>query len=203
MQVTQETGVWSLGQEDPLEEEMATHSHILARKIPWIEKPSRLQSMRLQRVGHDWVTELTQPHKLTLMLPEDVNTLIWNHNGNKGICGQINLENWLSSEGEKEFILDVCPISDPLEPELFYFWFSKANRTHNKCIVQSLSHVWLFVTPWAATHQASLFSIPQSLFKLMSIESVMLFNHLISVIPFPSCLRSFPASGSFPMSQLF
>ena len=49
----QETGVWSLGWEDPLEKEMATHSSILAWKIPWTEEPGRLQSMGLQRVGHD------------------------------------------------------------------------------------------------------------------------------------------------------
>ena len=53
MQETQETQVQSLGQEDPLEEEMATHSSILAWKIPWTEEPGRLQSMGSQRVGHD------------------------------------------------------------------------------------------------------------------------------------------------------
>ena len=42
-----------LGQEDPLEEEMATHSSILAWRIPWIGEPGRLQSMGLQRLGHD------------------------------------------------------------------------------------------------------------------------------------------------------
>ena len=51
----QETWVWSLGQEDPLEKEMATHTSTLAWKIPWTEKPGRLQSMGLQRVGHDWL----------------------------------------------------------------------------------------------------------------------------------------------------
>ena len=50
---TRETWVRSLGQEDPLEKEMATHSSTLAWKIPWTEKPGRLQSMELQRVGHD------------------------------------------------------------------------------------------------------------------------------------------------------
>ena len=50
---TQETWVQSLGREDPLEEEMATHSSVLAWKIPWMEEPGRLQSMGLQRVGHD------------------------------------------------------------------------------------------------------------------------------------------------------
>ena len=46
----QETQVQSLGQEDPLEEEMATHSTILAWEIPWTEKPGRLQSLALQEL---------------------------------------------------------------------------------------------------------------------------------------------------------
>ena len=49
----QETWVRSLGQEHPLEKEMATHSSTLAQKIPWTEEPSRLQSMGWQRVGPD------------------------------------------------------------------------------------------------------------------------------------------------------
>ena len=52
----QETWVWSLGQEDTLEKEMATHSSILTWKIPWTEEPGGLQSMGLQRVWHDWPT---------------------------------------------------------------------------------------------------------------------------------------------------
>ena len=49
----QETQVQSLGQEDALEEEMATHTSILAWEMPWREEPGRLQSMESQRVGHD------------------------------------------------------------------------------------------------------------------------------------------------------
>ena len=49
----QETWVRSLGQEDPLEKEMAPHSSTLARKTPWMEEHGRLQCMGLQRVGHD------------------------------------------------------------------------------------------------------------------------------------------------------
>ena len=48
-----ETWVQSLGWEDPLEKEMATHSSTLAWKIPWMEEPGRLQSTGSQRVGHD------------------------------------------------------------------------------------------------------------------------------------------------------
>ena len=49
----QETRVRSLGQEDPLEKEIAAHSSTIAWKIPWTEEPGRLQSMGSQRVGHD------------------------------------------------------------------------------------------------------------------------------------------------------
>ena len=53
-----ETRVQSLGWEDLLEKEMATHFSILAWKIPWTEEPGRLQSMGLRRVRHDWATSL-------------------------------------------------------------------------------------------------------------------------------------------------
>ena len=58
-----ETRVQSLDWEDPLEKEMATHFSILTWKIPWIERPGRLQSMGSQRVGHDWATSLALKSK--------------------------------------------------------------------------------------------------------------------------------------------
>ena len=71
-------------------------------------------------------------------------------------------------------------------------------------VVQSFICVWLFETSWTVAHQASLsFTISQVLLILMSIESVMPSNHLVLCCPFSSCLQSFPASGSFPVSQLF
>ena len=70
--------------------------------------------------------------------------------------------------------------------------------------VQSLSHVQLFATPWTTACQASLsITSSRSLLKLMSIESVMPSTISSSVVPFFSCPQSFPASGSFQMSQLF
>ena len=54
----QETWVRSLGWENPLEKQMARHASILAWEIPWTEEPGGLQSMRSQRVGHDWATSL-------------------------------------------------------------------------------------------------------------------------------------------------
>ena len=53
MQEPQEVRVWSLGQEDPLEEGMATHSSVPAWRIPWTEEPGGLQSIGSQRVGHN------------------------------------------------------------------------------------------------------------------------------------------------------
>ena len=54
-----ETWVRSLGREDPLQKEMTTHSSTLAWRIPWREEPGGLQSMGLQRVGHDLATSLS------------------------------------------------------------------------------------------------------------------------------------------------
>ena len=64
MQETQETQVRSLGQEDSLEEEMTTHSSILAWRIPQTEEPGRLQYMGSQRVGHKRARTLPVPHCL-------------------------------------------------------------------------------------------------------------------------------------------
>ena len=70
--------------------------------------------------------------------------------------------------------------------------------------VQLLSRVWLFVTPCTAARQASLsITNPWSLLKLMFIESLLPSNHLILCRPLPLHPQSFPASGSFPMSQFF
>ena len=70
--------------------------------------------------------------------------------------------------------------------------------------VQSLNHVWLFLTPWTAAHQASLsITNSQSLLELMSIESVMSSYHLILCHPLLLLPSVFPAPGSILMSQFF
>ena len=85
-----------------------------------------------------------------------------------------------------------------------WFWTDRLTSLHfgfltHFVVVQSLSRVRLFATPWTAACQASLSStISQSLFKLMSILTIS-----SSVALFSSCPQSFPASGSFPMSWLF
>ena len=72
-----ETRVRSLGQEDPLEKEMAIHSSILAWRILWTENPSRLQSTGSQRVGHDWVTSPSPRQVYFKQAPENGTSLHW------------------------------------------------------------------------------------------------------------------------------
>ena len=72
----QEIQVRSLGQEDPLEKGMTTHSSILAWRIPWTEEPGRLQSMGSQRAGHGWVTFTFTFKKVIIQSTE---TLDWVH----------------------------------------------------------------------------------------------------------------------------
>ena len=64
----QERWVWSLSREDPLEEEMATHSSVLTWRIKWTEKPGGLQSMRSQIVRPNWVTRLTHTTVLQILI---------------------------------------------------------------------------------------------------------------------------------------
>ena len=71
-------------------------------------------------------------------------------------------------------------------------------------VLQLLTQIWPFETPWTAACQASLsLTISWSLLKCMSIKSVMPSHHSSSVVPFSSCLQSFPESGSFLISQIF
>ena len=97
-------------------------------------------------------------------------------------------------------------------PEVLWVWVVQMIRSEGIQrsptflwgVVESLSHIWLFVTTWTAACQASLsFYISQSLLKLMSIVSMRPSNHLILCLPYSSCSQSFPESGSFPVSQLF
>ena len=112
----QETWVCSLGQEDPLEKGMATHFSVTAWRIPWTEESGRLQSMVLQRVGHNWVT----------------NTL-WEAYWFFSVVGNISLET------SKSFL--SLPLSLPDSLSLF-FWPS-AFLSPSLCAVLNFTHyVW-------------------------------------------------------------
>ena len=92
---------------------------------------------------------------------------------------------------------------------IFFGWHELINYGYIMILlqfssVQSLSCVRLFANPGTEARQASLFiTNSRSLLKLMSVASMMPSNHLILCLPFSFCLQSFPASGSFPMSQFF
>ena len=107
------------------------------------------------------------------------------------------------------YILPVCVcLSFVLIKTPVVFVILSYNKDHSYSVqfslAQSLSHVQLFATPWTAAHQASLtITNSQSLLRLVSIESVMPSNHLVLCCPLFLCLQSFPASGPFPMSELF
>ena len=91
-----ETWVQFLGGEDPLEKEMATHSSILAWRIPWTEEPGRLQSTGLQRVRHDLPTKERErrPNVLNTILNADfrhIASFLWRH---PGLIGRV----WSASQ---------------------------------------------------------------------------------------------------------
>ena len=87
---------------------------------------------------------------------------------------------------------------------IWKFWELHIHITLTVRVVQSLSHVWLFVTPWTAAHQASLFFIISwNLPKFMSIASVVPSNHLIFWYPLLLLPSIIPSIRNFPMSQLF
>ena len=125
-----ETWVRSLGWKDPLEKEMATHSSILAWRIPWMEKPGGLQSTGSQRVRHDWATSLSQSYNHVSVSHSVVPNSLWPH----GLQPSVH-------EIFQVIILEWVTIS-----------FSNAWKWKVK--VKSLSRVQLFVTPWTAAPQA-------------------------------------------------
>jgi len=93
----QETLVQSLGQEDPLEEGMATHSSILAWRIPWAEQPGELLFMGSKKVGHDWsdwahMQKLTEHCKSTLLQENKFTKEKWNPGNLKTFLQNSNAE---------------------------------------------------------------------------------------------------------------
>ena len=115
--------------------------------------------------------------------------------------------NWVNGTQVHSLLTSICEWITASKWNLNLNYIGLDLGVDTKCIssyqsVQSLSHVRLFATTWTAAHQASLSIIySQSLLKLMPVESVMPSNHLSLCQPFSTHLQSFPASGSFPMSQ--
>ena len=153
----QETRVQFLGQKDPLEKKMATHSSIPAWRIPRTEQPGGLQTMGSQRVRHDWAANtFFQTNKKVFLKLQAV----WFHFYN---------------------ILQFGSVQFSLSAMFNSLW--PCGLQHSKLPCPS-------PTPGAYSS-----SYPLSRWCHPTISS--------SVVPFSSRLQSFPASGSFPVSQLF
>ena len=134
---------------------MATHSSVLAWRIPGTGEPGRLPSMGSRRVGHDWSDLAAAAAALHSSL-------------NFGFVNFFFFLKWQSLFYEQQQKKELGT-----EPMFSVFCF-------RDCFVVAklLSRVWLFATPWTAAHQASLpFTISWNLLKFMSIESVILSNH--------------------------
>ena len=143
-----ETWVQSLGQKDPLEKEMATHSSTLAWKIPWTEEPCKLQSMGLQRVGHNWATSLHFTFMyLILLIPSVVCMPLLLYSGNQDWKGFSNLlkssvgkestrRSWLSS-----WLRKICWRWDRLPAPVFLGFPCGSAGKESACSVGDLGSI--------------------------------------------------------------
>ena len=131
----QETWVRSLGREDPLKNEMATHSSILAWRIPWTEEPGGLQSTGSQRVGHDWVTSLSLSERVSWSLSRDLKEVvyIWEE---RDASRRERGDSW-SVRLKRKMLLEA----DPARPQRFfafyYKWDEKTSQGLNRGVTYS------------------------------------------------------------------
>ena len=160
-----------------LEKEMATHSSVLAWRIPGTGEPGGLPSVGSHRVGHDWsdlaAAAAAPVNDLGCSLNARSRWVNWGGSG-WGKRSFIYLSRWSSSH---IFSVKTFSTSSDMKVIILFLTFLSVQFSH-------LSHVRLFVTPWPAARQASLsITNSQSLLKLMSIMSVMPPNHLILCCP--------------------
>ena len=127
-----ETRVQSLGQEDTLKNEMATHFSILAWEIPWTEEPGGLQSTGLQRVGHDWacVRAHTHTHTYTHSL---VNKVV--AQSHLPLCSPMDYNSPWNSPGQNTGVGNLS-----LLQEIFPTQESNPGFPHCRQILYQLSH---------------------------------------------------------------
>ena len=176
-----------------LEKEMATHSSVLAWRILGMGEPGRLPSLGSHRVGHDW-NDLAWPS----CLPSPSATGIWATGMTPapapspppagGLRGPLPPAHCVPTARPVQGPEDILPgglSRAVLSSELLFI------------VIYLLSHVWLFATQWTAARQASLsFTISRNCSNSCPSSQWCHPTNSSFVIPF-SCLRSFPASGSF------
>ena len=174
--------------------------------------PVNCQFLEFTQTHGHWVGDAIQPsHPLLSPSPSAFN--LFQHQG---------LFQWVSSSHQVAKVLDQGKIVQVqnstrpgqnstkriwpciAKPHIFLLFKSLFCYNHKFIAIQSLIQVQLFATAWTAACQASpSFTISWSLLKLMSIKSMVLSNHLFLCCAFSSCPQSFPAAGSFLMSQFF
>ena len=197
-----ETWVQSLGRKDSLEKEIATHSSTLAWKIPWTEEPDRLQSMGLQRVGHDWATSLAQ--KMSCKQNRGESHVESLGNGVLGLKGKYPTpfysSFWYLSRGVSAIYTCVQMVHTYVSihtcmQSLFVDSSLAISSVQFCCSVVSDSlrcHESQHARPPCPSPIPGVYpnSCPSSQWCHPAISS--------SVIPFSSCPQSLPASGFFP-----
>ena len=104
MPTVQEMHGWSLDREDPLKEGMANHSNIFASKIPWTEEPESLESMKSQRVGHDWSNWVCTHGRSNFSFLRNLHTVLYS-GGNKLHSHQGYRSFFFSCTPSPEFII--------------------------------------------------------------------------------------------------
>ena len=223
-----ETQVWSLGWDNPLEKEMETYSNILAWKIPRMEKPGRLQSMGSQRVGHDWMTSLSFLCSWPVLghSSEAVPRIGSLHNYRVGVHRKQGLGSGVNPAKPKNS--HSTTVENSLESTILATDLFPVNKSSSKFSLQGCCRLlWLHLsTRWSSSRTFCCCSItkvmPNSLLprglqhsrlpcpslSLWACSNSCPLNQWChptipsSVTPF-SCPQSLPASGSFPVSQLF
>ena len=158
----QETWVGSLGWEDPLEEEMATYSSILAWRVPWIEEPGELQSAGSQRVGHDWGTNTTEAQSLPKRVLGSADWSPLLALLSRGLFffffffGCTTEQTWSSVCTATQSCVTLCDPMDCSPPRSTVHGIFQA-RILEWVVVQLLSYDQLFETQRTTVFQASLF----------------------------------------------
>ena len=218
-----ETWIWSLGQEDHLEQGIGTHSSTLAWRITWTEEPSVLQSMGSLRVRHHWVTNTTtttttwhglrpecmwrvregrEREKSTENNLQNFDLRIWVE---KGIISKTE-ETWEERKWQaksEHFYLVMLSLRSKIFLYSYFFCLFIINFL-SIVVVWSPSCVWPSETPWTAARQASLsLTIYQSLPRFMSIASVMPSSHLILWCSLLLLHKNLPKSKNFISCSLF
>ena len=111
MQEIQEMWVWSLGWDDPQEEEMATHSSILAWKTPWTEEPDGLQAMELWRVKYDWVNKRANAQESFWSMSLSSSFLYWESNSYLEYFIKKKSKDVISLSGHLRFLSEVWKLN--------------------------------------------------------------------------------------------